>query len=405
MSQYSISQKSTKQALLDSLKVVLIDPSGFTLPYDHCLCAGLAQRGCQVFLVTSQSPYVFWNHTASYERLNHFFRFTNRIYKTPSGLGRKYVKGIEYLYDMERLIHQLHKLAPDVIHFQWLPLPLVDSLFLPRLRKIAPLILTVHDTQPFQGSPVSRVQLLGWRKTLYLFDHLIVHTYFSQHELITSTGIPQVNISVIPHGFFNYYKDIRSPNINTLKASDSKKIVLFFGVIKPYKGLDLLIQAFSRLPDKLRKEAELLVVGYPKIPVEPLKELAKRLGISDNIVWDLRFVPEEEVATVFEQAFVVVLPYRRIDQSGVLMTALAFGKPVIATKVGGFPEIIKDGVHGYLVNPGNVDELAQVMEMILSQPATAWRMGKAVEELAKGELSFDTIANKTVQVYRRLINR
>jgi len=387
------------------MRIVIIDPSCFSMPYDHSLCEALAKQECQVLFIGSQSPYDQWKHPTSYKRWDHFYRLTNCIYKKKHlGLGRKYMKGVEHLFDMERLVHRLRKWSPDVIHFEWLPLPPIDRWFLPSLRKIAPLVLTVHDTQPFHGSPSSKVQLLGLYNALHKFDHYIVHTKFSRSELSRNMKVPTSRISVIPHGVFDYYKtiQIKPQEHSAAKTVDSKKTVLFFGLIKPYKGLDLLIKAFARLPERLQKESQLLVAGYPKMPIEPLQKLATQLGIAKHIVWDLRFIPEEEVASIFERASIVALPYYRIDQSGVLMTALAFGKPIIASKIGGFAEVLKDNIYGYLVEPGDVDDLAKALERILSHPELAQQMGKAVEELARGELSWDSIAKRTMEVYQSL---
>ncbi len=182
-----------------------------------------------------------------------------------------------------------------------------------------------------------------------------------------------------------------------------KKKALFFGVLKPYKGVDILFEAFALLPEELKKTTVLQIVGYPKMPVEPLQILARRLGIWDYVLWELRYVREEEVGSYFSQADVVVLPYRRIDQSGVLMIALGFGKPVIASRVGGFPETITDGVHGFLVEPGDPKALAQALTRILEDNSLRERMAKAVTELAKGELSWDSIAQKTIAIYEKVI--
>jgi len=305
---------------------------------------------------------------------------------------------------MERLVRYLRRWKPDVIHFQWLPVPAVDRFFLPQLRKIAPLVLTVHDTKPFHGAPSSRFQLIGLKSAFKCFDHYIVHTQYSKDALINRLMLSEERVSVIPHGVFAYYRELVNDSEKPLQFPQlgGKKRILYIGVLKPYKGVDILLEAFARLPARLIKETVLQIVGYPKMPVEPLQELAHDLGIEDRVFWDLRFVDEKEVASYFSQADIVVLPYRRIDQSGVLMTALAFGKPIVASRVGGFAEVLKDGVHGFLVDPGDVEALAQALARLLADDELRARMGKAVQELASGELSWESIAEKTIAVYERL---
>lgn len=384
------------------MRIAIIDPSGFTPPYDHCLAAALAQQGCQVVLVTTRVPPGPWTKVTAYERWEFFYPIANRVTKTRI---RTYLKGCEHLFDMERLVRRLRRWRPDVIHFQWVPLPAVDRFFLWRFRKIAPLVLTVHDTEPFHGAPSSRLQLIGLMSAFKCFDHYIVHTQYSKEALVSQLMLPEERVTVIPHGVFTYYRELVSDVEESGQASQlaGKKRVLFFGVLKPYKGVDVLLEAFARLPEPVAKAAVLQIVGYPKMPIEPLQSLAQRLGIESRVFWDLRFVEEAELAVYFAQADVVVLPYRRIDQSGVLMVALAFGKPVVASRVGGFAETVEDGVHGFLVEPGNVETLAHALACILGDDALRARMAKASEELAKGRLSWQSIAAKTLAVYKRVV--
>lgn len=385
------------------MKVAIIDPSGFSLPYDYCLSNALTKHGCQVVLVTTQMPPGPWAQNAAYERWELFYRIGSKLGKTKL---RTYIKGCEHPFDMQRLIRRLRRWKPDVIHFQWLPAPAIDKLSLPRLRKIAPLVLTVHDTKPFHGAPSSRLQLIGLKSAFGYFDHYIVHTQYSRETLMNELMLPEERVSVIPHGVFTYYRglinDLEGPS--QFPRPGGEKRILYFGVLKPYKGVDILLEAFARLPARLIKDTVLQIVGYPKMPVEPLQNLARRLGIENHVFWDLRFVDEKEAAKYFSQADVIALPYRRIDQSGVLMTALAFGKPIVASRVGGFAEVLKDGVHGLLVDPEDVEALAQALARLLVDDELRARMGKAMQELAGEKLSWESIAEKTIGVYKKLRN-
>ncbi|MEM1763999.1 MAG: glycosyltransferase [Candidatus Jordarchaeales archaeon] len=381
------------------MKVAIVDPSGFTLPYDHSLAIALVREGCQVVLITTRIMPGPWTWSMGYERWEHFYRVASKLSKSKV---RTYLKGCEHPLDMARLLRRLHRWKPDVIHFQWLPFPAVDRFFLWRLRKIAPLVLTVHDTKPFHGAPSSKLQLVGLMSALRQFDHYIVHTRYSKEILMRKLALPEHRVTPIPHGVFTYYRELVNDSGKSKQASllTGKKKVLFFGVLKPYKGLDVLLEAFARLPEPVARETVLQIVGYPRMSVEPLQSLARRLGIEHRVFWDLRFVEEAEVATYFSQADVVVLPYRRIDQSGVLMIALAFGKPIVASRVGGFAEIISDGVHGFLVDPGEVESLARALARLLGDDELRRRMASAVERLAGGELSWNNIAKQTVQLYQ-----
>ena len=384
------------------MRVAVVDPSCFSLPYDHCLCQALVEAGCEVLLVASRYAYGDWQHPADYRRWNHFYRCTNALYQgRPSGPLREYVKGVEHLVDARRLAPRLRAWRPDVVHVQWLTLPMLDRWYLSRLNERARLILTVHDSQPFRRSPSSPVQMWGYERALGLFDHLITHTQFARERLVRGGSISPGRVSVIPHGVFDYYRSECDSEKGAISAEGSDETtILFFGIIKPYKGVDVLIQALSRLPAPLLDRCRLRIAGYPTMDVGPLRELATRLGVDERIRWDLRFVPEQEVAAAFRQAALVALPYREIDGSGVLMTALAFGKPLVVTRIEGFTEILDEDEQACFVEPDDAADLARALERLLRDPALAQRLGRAAAKLAEGELSWRTIARRTVQLYK-----
>jgi len=135
-----------------------------------------------------------------------------------------------------------------------------------------------------------------------------------------------------------------------------------------------------------------------------LQRLARQLQIEDRVDWILRPIRESEVPSLFRSATAVVLPYREIDQSGVLMTAIAFGKPILATQVGGIPETIQDGVHGYLVPPEDPDSLAVAADRLLEDAECRKRMEMAVRDLCNGKLSWTSVASGTVGLYQDLLD-
>jgi len=119
----------------------------------------------------------------------------------------------------------------------------------------------------------------------------------------------------------------------------------------------------------------------------------------------LRPIAESEVPELFRSATAVVLPYREIDQSGVLMTAIAFGKPVLATRVGGVPEVVQDGIHGYLVPPDDAQELALASDRLLSSRERRQNMERSMRSLREGKLAWANIASKTLDLYRDILER
>ncbi len=382
------------------MRVLVVDPSSFTLPYDHCLCQGLTRAGCEVALVCSEFLYGEWKEKGGYQRWEHFYRLTNRLSGgRPGGALRPLVKGLEHAVDTARLVRAAERWQPDVVHYQWLPLPAIDGAALALLGRAYPLVFTLHNTNAFHGTKKG-IQVWGFEGACRRFDHFIAHTEYTRGEAVSRLKLDPATVSVIPMGVFDYYRDRGEPASG---ADDGQLEVLFFGVLKEYKGLDVLIRAFASLPESVRRRARLRVAGYPAVPVESYRQMAEELGVSESVVWDLRFVPEDEVSAVIGRATVVCLPYKDVDQSAVLLTALAFAKPIVASRIGGFPETIQDGVHGYLVEPGSVSELAAALARVLSDGPLRQRMSDAVADLVGASLSWDRIGLKTRETYEEVV--
>jgi len=381
---------------------VVTDPSCFSLPYDYSLCNALHVAGCGVILARSKYLYDQWEPSWPFASWDAFYEITH-------GLGRRHsrrwvwklAKGAEHILSMRHFSTGLRKLKPDVIHFQWLPIPILDRLFLSRLNRIAPLVLTLHDTNFSRSGLIVRLQQeTGIDSVFKHFSALIVHSKFSKQRVLENRWMPQEKVHVVPHGPLDWYQEVKPEH--GPKAS-SEAVVLFFGRIEHSKGVDLLLRAFAALPPGIMSQTRLVIAGQPGRPLGSLRMLSAKLGIENRVTWDLRFVPEKEVPSLFQSATVVVLPYREIDQSGVLMTALAFGKPIIATHVGGIPETIRDRVHGFVVQPGDAAQLTKALFDILTDPELRTGMEKAVQRLCAGSLSWTCIAEKTLDIYRRVV--
>jgi glycosyltransferase involved in cell wall biosynthesis len=382
---------------------VLVDASCFSLPYDYSLCGALADRGCRVLLARSEFLAGEWTRPASgFEAWNHFYRLSHG--KKRQGVFAplwKIGKAAEHLADMRQFVPKLRALRPDIIHFQWLPVPMLDGLYLRDLSQVAPLVLTVHNARP-HGSLMQRL-FQDFRRTAILrhFEAIIVHSDFTKRQMVEMEWAPAERIHVIPHAVLDYYLSLDESA--AVPVSTSNQTVMFFGNIEAYKGLDVLIRAFALLPGDLRDRTQLLVAGSPNTDVASLQELAHDLGIESRIVWKLGYIREEEVPQLFRSATVVALPYRAIDQSGVLMTAVAFGKAIVASRTGGFPEVITDGVNGILVAPGNVLQLATALQDLLLNSVRRRAMEQATSDLARTELSWASSAQKTVTLYEAVV--
>ena len=275
----------------------------------------------------------------------------------------------------------------------------IDKRLVGAFRRIAPVVLTVHDTTPFNGSPNSQLQAMGALAIFAGFDHLIVHTEQGRAQLV-ARGIPSSKVSVIPHGVIALPPAAATANSN----ERPDRTILLFGKIKPYKGADVLIEAFARVPEALRGGARLRIVGEPFIDLEPLKARAAELGISGRVDWEPRYIGDDEIGRLLSAADILAFPYRDIDASGVLMASFPYGKPIVASAIGAFRELLKDGEHGRLVPSNDPDALASALAELLADPAKAAAMGERVRAIASGIPRWDEIARRTIEVYRGLIH-
>ena len=361
----------------------MLDPSAFTPPYDHALCAALARAGADVELITSRFLYGSVPAERGYEVSERFYRRT-----ASRGLrarGRRALKLAEHVPDMLRL--RSHLGGADVVHWQWVTVPWLDTALIPSGGASA---YTVH-----YPLPSSRAGRARERALLRDMDAVIVHSERGASQLREEIGLDPERVHLLPHGSFDYLT--RLPDERPLPpelAAVEGPVILHFGLVRPYKGNDVLLEAFREI-----EGAELWIVGMPRMPLEPLRELAARCR--GNVRFVPRFITDPEIPAYFRRADVVVLPYREIEQSGVLYTALAFGKPTIASDVGGFSDVGRTG-GVRLVPPGDPAALRGALEELLGDEEARRALGEAAAQLARTDYSWDAIAERTLEIYRQI---
>ena len=167
----------------------------------------------------------------------------------------------------------------------------------------------------------------------------------------------------------------------------------------------MLIRAFAQLPGECINNTRLVIAGTAGFDVTPLQKLATCLKVEKRLTWDVRFIPEEEIPALFRAASVIVLPYLDIDQSGVLMTAIAFDKAIVASRIGGIAETLKDGIHGLLTEPGSVESLTNALQSVLTNQELRHSMENSVRQLRTRELSWELVSKRTLQVYEHVLNQ
>ena len=357
------------------MRVHLIDPSAFTPPYDHALAGALAARGLDVTLVTSRFVYGDVPQPRGYTVAERFYR------RQPAGRLRTPAKLAQHVPDMLR--YRRFAQDADVVHFQWLSVQQVDVRLLPNGR---PLVLTAHDVLPREPR---RGQLDAQRRLYERMDAVIVHSEHGRQRLVDEARVDPAKVEVIPHGAFTHFAELPVLPLPAHLAAVKKPVVLFFGLLRPYKGLDVLLEAWEGIDG-----AELWVVGMLRgveLPSPP----------PPGVRFEPRFVADAEIPALFRRADVLVLPYREIDQSGVLFTALAFGKPLVLSAVGGFPEVAAAGA-AVLVPPGDPAALRGTLAALLADPTRRSALCAAAKQAATTSYGWGPIAERHEALYRRL---
>jgi glycosyltransferase involved in cell wall biosynthesis len=369
------------------MRVQLVDPSAFTPPYDRALAAALARAGADVDLVTTKFLYGDVPPAAGFSVDERFYKRTAA--RGLSSSARLPFKGAEHLRDMLAF-----RRAPgdvDVIHYQWLTLPGLDRRLLPPIR---PRVMTAHYILPPDASPRAARSAA---KVFGAMDAVVAHSEHGAARLRDEVGLPAERVRVIPHGAFDYLTRLpeEKPLPQELQGAEGP-VVLSFGLLRPYKGLENLLEAFG----EVGSDAELWIVGNPRMAVEPLHEMAALTGAKVRFV--TRFVEEAEIPAIFRRADVVALPYLDAEHSGVLYTGLAFGKPLVVSAVGGFPEVAETAA-ARLVPPGDTAALARALRELIDDPAAREELAAAARAAAAGPYSWDEAARLTLALYEELL--
>ncbi len=347
------------------MRIVLADPSAFTPAYDHELAAGLARAGADVELVTSRFRFGETPAPDGYRRSEPFYPLSTRLFRrSPFRIPLKVAEHVPGTIDLLRR-------RPDVLHVQWLAAPELDRVvFRPRV----PSVFTAHDLLPRRTASNRRL----WQKLLTRFDRVVVHSEQGRAAL-ADLG---VDARVIPHPVFP----------SEPARVDDGRTVLSFGVIRGYKGLADAIEAVKQVDG-----ARLLVAGDPLEPVNGLRTLA-----GDRAEWRLGYLSRAEVERTLGEATVAVFPYRpELDQSGALLQALGAGIPAVAYDVGGIAEPVRRFGAGRIVEPGDVNALADALRELLNDPA-ALELARAGAQRARQELTWDAAAHAHLDLYREL---
>lgn len=290
------------------------------------------------------------------------------------------------LTEVLRFLRALGDTNPDVVHFTsnhpWV------ALFLPLLADRR-FFLTLHDAKPHVGE-TNFIRRLNWFMFKRYAAHFFVHGEAIKAELCAE-GIPAAKMTVVPHGNYAFFTRFAKPGVS------EEPMVLFFGRILPYKGVQYLLDAAPTIVGAV-PEARIVIAGEGNF--SPYAHAAKACP---NVQVLNQFISEAQVAMLFQRCSVVVLPYVEASQTGIIPIAYSFRKPVIATRVGSIPEVVEDGATGHLVPPRDSVKLAEAVVRLLQDALRRREMGENAYRKMREMLAWDKICETTLKTYERVL--
>jgi len=226
-----------------------------------------------------------------------------------------------------------------------------------------PIIIEFHEVvDPFEHSilPIRAYsRVMGWAIREFA-AHFVVHSEADREIISRIYGIKREKIAVIPHGIYDHYEKLPKEEARASLGIKEDFVILFFGLLRPYKGVKYLLRAFERLPEEIAERSRLLIVGETWEDKEAV-QLAMRSERRERISVVARYVSDAEVALFFSAADVLVVPYTRASQSGVAHIGMSFGMPIIASDVGGLRESLRKYAGTRFVQPRSVPSLRDAL--------------------------------------------
>lgn len=296
------------------------------------------------------------------------------------------ITGKKNIFNFISVIKILRDIRPDIIHISGNH-PWIFGLY--QSIKNKNVVLTLHDVNEHEGEQ-SLINILTNKLHIKLAKHIFVHGE-KLRDILVEKRYPEDAISVIKHGDYSFFTKYKKD----IKEDGS---ILFFGRILDYKGIQYLIEAIP-LIKKVIPDVKVIIAGRGDFA-----KYNSLIKSPENFEIINEFIPDELVAELFQRASVVVLPYIEGSQTGIIPIAYSFKKPVIATYVGSIPDVIDDGLTGLVVPPRDTCALADAIIKVLKDDDLRKQMGENAYTKMKEELSWDKIAEKTIEVYKAILN-
>lgn len=383
------------------MKIWMIEPdgSGGMIHYAYQMADSLQAAGAEVTLVTSRHyELADYRHRFSVEPVMRLWPAIEE--RRPPWLIRKVRRigrAIRFFIEWDRAIRAAIDGGADVVQLAIIRFP-AQGWWLRRLKRRGVEVTQVcHEFELREARGVwNSLHRIGAQRLYRRFDHIYFHGPQTRREFLEAYDFPVERTSLIPHG--NEVAVMRAGDRggdlrNHYGIDPEVPVALFFGGLRPSKGLPDLAAAFRQVRAEI-PDAHLLVVGHPSASFDLAGLHAALAGHGATI--DARYIPLDDVGAVIRTSDVVVLPYASGTASGALQTAYAFGRPVIASDVGDVAAAVDPGATGMVVPPSDVDALKRAMVKMLSDRAETRRMGDTALERSNQEFAWDRIADQVL---------
>ena len=361
--------------------------------YTFGQCIGLSNAGVQLSFYTNnetENPHI--------KGVN-FYSFYNNLFSSKY----KWISGLRWVVGTLKSVFHARLQGVSVFHFHifYTNILILFNLLLVKFL-FGKVVLTVHDVTSFADEKESTITA----KFIYnLTDIVLTHNTFSKNEIIKVTSISSSNIYIIPHGNYTPFISIQNDKNNSkekLNLPKDKTILLFFGMIKKVKGLEILLEAFKKVVDT-NSDIVLLIAGKPwENDFDEYQKMIDRNNLSKHIILHTKFIPHEDVEHYYCASDLVVLPYKKIYQSGVLMMTLSYERPAIVSNLPPLMEVISDNENGFLFEAENSKDLSDKLIQILADKKNLEIVRKKGIELINTKYGWDEIGRLTKSAYETL---
>jgi D-inositol-3-phosphate glycosyltransferase len=391
------------------IKVGLLT-GGFDRPYVFGLAKALEAKGVLLDVVGGDD--VDRPELHAPPRLN--FLNLRGDQQSKASLRKKIARVLIYY---ARLIRYASVAKPKIFHILWNNKfhffdRTVLMLYYKLLRK--KIAFTAHNVNAGKrDANDSLLNRLSLKIQYRLADHLFVHTEKMRRELLSDFGVDEQVVTVVPFGINN---SVPSTDLTPVQArlkfglSKDERVILFFGNIGPYKGLEFLVAAFQQIAVK-NLSYRLIIAGKPRRGDEDylrtVQQLIREDPSRERVIQRIEYIPDKDTELYFKAADVLVLPYTQVFQSGVLFLGYSFGLPVIASNVGSLDEDVFEGKTGFLCEPCNSVDLAEAIERYFESNLfrTLPTRRSDIQELANQRHSWEIVGQITRNVYASLLDR